>query len=143
MPGHSHFFLGAVAIAAAGMSVWTLLPLADAGNVGFSGTVVAKNFGFGVSPQRDATVTLLDKGAVRFEVINAGARTLTINLESINDDRSPARDVELPQWVRLAPGQRRTLIALIPLNGRTERALSICAIVSGKRSCGEYRVRRH
>lgn len=143
MPGHSHIAAMVVVVTTIGLSVWALLPLADAGSVGFSGTVVSRHFGFGVSPQRDATVTFLDKGAVRFEVINAGARTLTINLESINADRSPARDVELPAWVRLAPGKRRTLVAVIPLNGRPERVLSICATVSGKRSCGEYRVRRH
>ena len=142
MPGHSHIAAGAVIITAIGLSVWAALPLADAGNVGFSGTVVSKYFGFGVSPQRHDTLTVLDKGAVRFEVINAGARYLTIHLQSINPDKSPAPDVELPSRVRLAPGKRQTLVALIPLNGKPERILQICATVSGKRSCGEYRIRR-
>ncbi len=127
---------------AAATALWWPSAAVDAGNVGFSGTVVSKTTGFGVSPQRNDTVTMLDKGAVRFEVINAGKKRMVINLESINADKSPAPDVELPLQVRLAPGERRTLVALIPLHGQAQRILQICATVSGKRSCGEYRVRR-
>ncbi|MEM9999992.1 MAG: hypothetical protein AAF940_03845 [Pseudomonadota bacterium] len=119
-------------------------PSAFAGSVNltFTGTVGSVQNGIGLSGDQTITTTTLNNAAVRFELHNPGKTAKDLTLHTFDADFWPIEDIRLAQRIRLAPGQRRSITALVPVDPGAKRRFRICAADRARRHCGKFIARR-
>lgn len=116
--------------------------LAASANLTFTGTVGTVQNGIGLSGDQTITTTMMDHAAVRFELHNPGKTTKDLTLRTFDADFWPIEDIRLSQRIRLAPGQRRSITALVPVDQGTKRRFRICVADEIGRHCGKFIARR-
>lgn len=115
---------------------------ATSSNLTFAGTVGTVQNGIGLSGDQSITTTMVAHAAVRFELHNPDTAAKDLTLHTFDADFRAVDDIQLSPQITLAPGQRRSIIAFVPVDSGTKRRFRICAADKTDRHCGKFIARR-
>ncbi len=76
---------------------------------------------------RGEVKSFTDQFAIRVFPANPYPRRIKIEVKAYDEDFAPINAVVMPQAVMLAPEDNRSVMVLVPFEGKTERRVRICA----------------
>jgi hypothetical protein len=80
-----------------------------------------------MTPMRGEVKSFTDRFAIRVFPANPYPRRIKIEVKAYDENFAPINAVVMPQAVMLAPEDNRSVMVLVPFEGKSERRVRICA----------------
>lgn len=80
-----------------------------------------------ISPMRGEVKSFTDQFAIRVYPANPYARRIKVEVKVYDESFAPVKAAVMPPAALLAPEDNRSVMVVVPFEGRSERRIRICA----------------